>query len=264
MSRAAAAWALLLLAAPAATADLAVTADGATRIYTTAALLARRDAASVAIPADVSYHRPMTYRAVRLRALLPTQAADTIEVRATDGFVAQLPAALVAGKATPWLAVEDPAHPWPRLPGGKASAGPFYIVWTHPEAERVSPEQWPYAVAALTAVDSPARRWPALAVPASATATAKHGQALFAANCLACHKLNGAGEGVVGPDLLRPMAATAYFTDAGLHALIRNPAAVRHWPDQKMPNFTPEVLSDSDIDAIIAYLNAFAGPVSKH
>jgi hypothetical protein len=54
------------------------------------------------------------------------------------------------------------------LPKGKASAGPFYIVWTAPELSGVSPEQWPYAVAALAAVDSPAKRWPALVVPASA------------------------------------------------------------------------------------------------
>jgi mono/diheme cytochrome c family protein len=81
---------------------------------------------------------------------------------------------------------------------------------------------------------------------------------LFAANCLACHRLAGAGEGAVGPDLLRPMAATAYLTDAGLHALIRNPAAVRTWPEQKMPGFAPDVLADADIDAIIAYLKALA------
>jgi hypothetical protein len=30
------------------------------------------------------------------------------------------------------------------------------------------------------------------------------------------------------PDLLRPIAATVYFTEAGLRALIRNPAAVRY------------------------------------
>jgi hypothetical protein len=30
------------------------------------------------------------------------------------------------------------------------------------------------------------------------------------------------------------MPAIVYFTEAGLHALIRNPAAVRSWPAQQM------------------------------
>jgi hypothetical protein len=48
--------------------------------------------------------------------------------------------------------------------------------------------------------------------------------------------------------------ATAYFTEAGLRALIRNPAGVRTWPGQQMPGFDVATLGDSDIDAVIAYL----------
>jgi len=81
---------------------------------------------------------------------------------------------------------------------------------------------------------------------------------LYIANCLRCHRLGGAGEATVGPDLLRPMAATAYFTKGGLRALIRDPAAVRHWPAQQMPGFNENALSDSDIDAVIAYPNYLA------
>ena len=36
--------------------------------------------------------------------------------------------------------------------------------------------------------------------------------------------------------------------------MIRNPASVRKWPDQKMPGFGKTTLSDSDLDAIIAWL----------
>jgi cytochrome c1 len=50
------------------------------------------------------------------------------------------------------------------------------------------------------------------------------------------------------------MPATAYFTEAGLRALIRNPAAVRDWPAQQMPAFDAAALADSAIDAVIAYL----------
>jgi hypothetical protein len=50
--------------------------------------------------------------------------------------------------AMPWVAVEDPAHPWPHLRGKTVSAGPFYLVWQDPERVRISTEQWAYALAA--------------------------------------------------------------------------------------------------------------------
>lgn len=251
--------------AVAAAAVLVVTAGGATHQFTSDALLAWRDAATLEIPHDGAYGRPMRYRAVPLRALLsalPPDAADTIEARATDGFVAQLPRALIEGAAVPWVAVEDPAHPWPPMPGRTVSAGPFYLVWQNPEPAGISPEQWVYALAALTAAASPAQRWPAIAVDASVAvdAPARRGQAVFIANCLPCHRLGGSGEGMVGPDLLRPMPATTYFTDSGLRALIRNPAAVRSWPAQQMPAFGTAAIGDSDIDAVIAYLRSLAAP----
>lgn len=254
-----------LTAAPAVAeaAALAVTAGGASREFTSEELLAWPEAAVLELPHDPAYGRAMTYRAVPLRALLPAlaaDAADTIETRATDGFVAQIPRMLTEAAAVPWVAVEDPAHPWPPMPGKRGSAGPFYLVWQNPERADISPEQWTYALAALTAVASPARRWPAIAVDASvaADAPARRGQAVFIANCLPCHRLGGSGEGMVGPDLLRPMPATAYLTEAGLRALIRNPAAVRTWPSRLMPGFGATAITDADINAVIAYLRALA------
>ncbi len=248
----------------AATPVLVVTAGGVARQFTSDQLLARRDAATIPIPRDPAYGRAMSYRAVPLRALLsalPPDAADTIQARATDGFVAEIPRALIGGAALPWVAVDDPAHPWPPLPGKTVSAGPFYLVWQDPERDRISTEKWVYALAALTLVPSPVQRWPAIAVDVSAPedAPARRGQAVFMANCLPCHRLGGAGEGTVGPDLLRPMPATAYFTEAGLRALIRNPTAVRSWPAQQMPAFDAATLGDSDIEAVIAYLRYLAG-----
>ncbi|HEX5327814.1 MAG TPA: cytochrome c [Acetobacteraceae bacterium] len=256
---------LLLLASlacvPACAADpiLTLSGGGMTRQFTAADLLARPDAATLDVPHDSSYGHAMTYRAVPLRDLLaelPPNGADTIEARATDGFASQLPRGLIEGAAVPWIAVEDSAHPWPHLRGKTVSAGPFYLVWQNPEAAGVGSEQWPYALAALAEVASPVQRWPAIAVAASLPpdAPARRGQAVFIANCLPCHRLGGNGQGSVGPDLLDPMPAVAYFTEPGLRALIRNPSSVRHWPAQQMPGFSAADVSDADIDAIIAYL----------
>jgi len=141
--------------------ELVVSAGGATRHFTSEELLARHDAATLTVSNDPSYGRAMTYRAVPLRALfasLPPDAGGTVQARATDGFVAELPRPLIDGTATPWVAIEDHAHPWPHLRGKTVSAGPFYLVWQDPERARISSEQWAYGLAALAVVASPVQR----------------------------------------------------------------------------------------------------------
>jgi mono/diheme cytochrome c family protein len=231
------------------------------RQFTAEQLLARPDAAELTIPADVSYGRPMKFRAVPLLPLLNVGTAfDTIEARAADGFVSQIPLALVAKGATggsrAWIAIEDPAAPWPALRGKAASAGPFYLVWENPERSGVGSEQWPYQMASLSEVESPAHRWPQMVVDASlpADAPARRGQAVFTTQCLPCHRMKGAGAADVGPDLGRPMSPTQYLTARGLRSLIRNPKAVRTWPLQQMPAFDETMLRDADLDALLAYL----------
>jgi len=226
-------------------------------------LLIRPDVQTITIPADVSYRRAMTYRAVPLIALIGDVGKlgfNTIEARANDGFVSQIPVSLVmqgaTGGSVAWIAIEEPKAPWPNLPGKQASAGPFYLVWQNPERSNVGTEQWPYALAALTGVEDPVRRWPQLAVDPSlpSDAAERQGQAVFIKNCVPCHRLNGAGESNTGPDLGRPMNVTTYMTAAGLHALIRDPKSVRTWPEQQMPGFGADKIPDAEIDSLIAFL----------
>lgn len=236
--------------------------------FTAAELLARPDAATLVVPDDITYGRPITFRAVPLLALIGSSSADpaldTIEARATDGFVSQIPMALVAkggaGGSVAWIAVESHAAPWPSLPGKTVSAGPFYLVWEHPERSAVGSEQWPYQVTSLTGVESPARRWPQMAVDAAtpADAPARHGQAVFTTQCMPCHRMKGAGAADVGPDLGQPMNPTQYMSPLGLRSLIRNPKKVRTWPQQQMPAFDEATLSEADLDAVIAYLGHMA------
>jgi mono/diheme cytochrome c family protein len=232
-----------------------------TRRFTAVQFLGRPDAIELSIPADVSYGRPMKYRAVPLLPLLRVGAAfDTIEARAVDGFVSQIPLALVEkgarGGAKAWIAIEEPVAPWPVLPGKTASAGPFYLVWENPERSDIGSEQWPYQLASLTAVESPAHRWPQMVVEASLPedAPARRGQAVFTTQCLPCHRMKGAGAAEVGPDLGQPMSPIQYLTANGLRGVIRNPKAVRTWPQMTMPGFDETRLREADLDALIAYL----------
>jgi mono/diheme cytochrome c family protein len=255
----------LLLALQGASADpvLDVAIGGETRQFTRDALLMRPDVASVEIANDVAYGKAMHFRAVPLAALLSgfsLPADSVIETVALDGFAAHLPIDLATNtdpaKAIAWLAIEPADAPWPLLPGKTTSAGPFYIVWTGAAATTVRSEQWSYQVAKLESQLSPAARWPALGVDPALPAThaVREGQALFVTQCLPCHTLNGAGSGTIGPDMNKPMSPTEYMTKAGLHALIRDPRSVRHWPAQSMPGFAADQMSDREIDLVIEYL----------
>ncbi|MBR7960303.1 cytochrome c [Burkholderia vietnamiensis] len=237
--------------------------DGTPRVLTRQALLARADATDIHVPRDVAYGRPMTFRAVPFAALLcdtSLPADGVLETRAADGFAAQLPLDFARRRApagaVAWLAIEDPAHPWPALPGKSVSAGPFYLVWVGPDASSVRGEQWPYQIVRIAIESSPLARWPSLAVDPSLPANdpARAGQRLFVTQCLACHRIDGAGSSQAGPDLNAPMNPVDYFQSAALRRYIRNPASVRNWPGRVMPAFPPDQLSDRELDQIVAYL----------
>jgi mono/diheme cytochrome c family protein len=247
---------------------LTIVLAGVERTIDRDALLARSDVVTVDIPNDVSYGRPMRYRAVPLASLI---AADqfpkdsVLEGIASDGFAALLPPELCLraddSGSVAFLAVEPPDQPWPPLPGKEVSAGPFYLVWARPEASGVRSEQWPYQLARFASTDNPLKRWPQLAVDAALPPDSpiRAGQTAFVTQCMACHTLNGAGSANVGPDLNRPMNPTEYLTPSGLAKLIRDPRAVRTWPNQQMPPFDAGMLNDGDLERVIAYLGHMAG-----
>ncbi|OPA99822.1 cytochrome C [Pseudomonas fluorescens] len=254
----------LLIALPTSAAQLTIELDHASKTWQTAELLARKDVQTVQVVDDVSYKRTMTYRAVPLAALLPgLKSQNHLQAVALDGFAAELSAAplLQTQGARAWLAVEDPAHPWPALADGKPSAGPFYLVWTDPQSGNISPEQWPFQVSAIKQLKTVAERFPALLPDPKLAANdpINQGFALFQKNCLACHRLNGAGDAQVGPDLNVPYNPTEYFSGDFLKRYIRDPQSLRHWPQAKMPAFAASVLPDGELDLLVGYLKHMAG-----
>lgn len=216
--------------------------------------------------ADPVRGRTMTYRAMPMAELLKglkIDPDDYVQARATDNFSIAIPARLLtAADGAPveaFLAVEDPAAPWPAISKGKdrLTGGPYYLIWRIGPSGHVSQEYWAYKLASLEVTDGPLKRWPALAVAADVPATdpIRTGLDRFVELCISCHRFNGAGEGEQGPDLGQPMNAVEYYRIPALKKLIRDPGSVRQWPDQKMPGFGPAALSDYDLDAIIAWLS---------
>ena len=253
-----------LIALPASAAQLTLELDHASKTWQTEDLLKHPQAQTVQVVDDVSYKRTMTYRAVPLAALLPGLTAEShLQAVALDGFAAELAAAPLLNQhgARAWLAVEDPTQPWPALADGKPSAGPFYLVWTDPQAGHIGPEQWPFQIARIKQLKTVAERFPALLPDPTLAADdpINQGFALFQKNCLACHRLNGAGDAQVGPDLNIPYSPTEYFGGDFLKRYIRDPQSLRHWPQAKMPAFAASVLPDDELDLLVGYLKHMAG-----
>ncbi|PWK91949.1 cytochrome c [Fulvimonas soli] len=256
---------LLLWCPLLAAAELKVDLGHGATVYRTAQLLARPELREIVVPGDVVFKRTMRYRALPVAALLRGVGPDDqLQFVAADGFAAEIPAGLVLGRhgSRAWLAVEDPARPWPAPAEGKPGIGPFYLVWTDPQAAGIGPEQWPYQLAAIRRLPGPAARFPAIlpdpALPPDSPV--RRGFAVFQRNCFACHTLNGEGDARLGPDLNIPHNPTEYLPAGLLRAFIRDPQSLRRWPQAKMQGFpTRRELSDADLDALLAYLRHMAG-----
>ncbi len=243
-------------------AELQLELPAGPRRWSSEQLLAHPQAQTITIERDVTYKKTMHYRAVPLASLLESiQPGDHLQAVALDGFAAELPAAPLLSKqgARAWLAVEDPAKPWPRLSKSKPSAGPFYLVWQDPQAGQIGPEQWPFQVARFRVLEPLGKRFPALLPAANAEAQVQAGFAQFQKNCLACHRLNGAGDSQFGPDLNIPHNPTEYLAGDFLRQYIRDPQSLRKWPQARMPGFAPNVLDDQALNDLIGYLRHMAG-----
>ena len=198
------------------------------RAFTRDELLARPDAVTIEVEKEVTSGAPMTYRAVPAPALLSGMTfppGSVLEAVAIDGFAAQIPLDLMlntdASKSIAWIAIEPADRPWPKVPGKDYTAGPFYVVWTKPEASGIRSEYWAYQLAKLHSQLAPEARWPALGVDPKLPADdpARAGSKLYVAQCLPCHKLNGAGASDVGGDRERgrlPAPAAAARAHRGL------------------------------------------------
>jgi mono/diheme cytochrome c family protein len=255
------------LSAPAA--ELKIDLGHGVTTYRTDVLLKRHDVRTISVPGDVAFHRTMHYRAVPLTALLKEiDSSDHLQFVAGDGFAAEIPAALLLNKqgSQAWLAIEDPAEPWPALAKDHGRAGPFYIVWTQPQAAHVNPEQWPYQLATIRKLDGVAARFPAILPDPSlpANSAVQRGFTVFQHTCFACHTLNGEGDAKLGPDLNLPHNPTEYLSADLLRAFIRNPQSLRQWPQAKMQGFDAKALSDADLDDVLAYLRHMATRKAAH
>ncbi len=237
------------------------------RVFSRSELLNHPNRKMLKIPSDPSYPgQSMEYVVVPVTELfrgldLPPDAV--IEFKCTDGFAATISQSRILNedshRSTAYIAIEDPNKPWPSVKGGKSTAGPFYLVWDHPEVSAITQEEWPFQLASFTVKGSLKSIYPAIFPATNATSTVVRGFRVFTQNCFPCHTVNQQGPAQVGPDLNVPMNITEYFEAKALRALVRNPQKVRYFPNSRMSKFPETVLPNSELEDLIAYLTHMAG-----
>jgi len=234
------------------------------KTFTVSELLKRKDVETVIVEKDPVYPgQKMEYVALKVTSLFYQIELDddaVIQFKTLDGFSAPVSRQRLLNKSPKesiaYIAMELPDKKWPPMKPGKPSAGPFYLIWKNPELSHISSEEWSYMLAAFEVKGSLETTYPEIfpSNKLSGGDPVTKGFRLFVENCFACHTMNKAGASGIGPDLNVPMNPTEYFRTAALKKLIRNPQAVRHWPNGRMKGFKPDIISNEDLDHLIAYL----------
>lgn len=211
----------------------------------------------IEVPHDTVYQTRKRYRGVTFERYLQdcrfstngTTPNTVVQFVCDDGYnpIASLATLLHDGA---FIATSDleapPGKTWVPFLSGKAlrDPGPFYLVWP---GKTIAGEghPWPYGMTALRIGNEKALLGPAM--PKSAVV--QRGFALFRANCITCHSINGVG-GKVGVDLNVPLNVFEYWQADKLAVMVANPTAIR--ANAKMPPF--EQIGQENIRAVLAYI----------
>lgn len=246
--------------------QLSVKTAKRTWIFSRSELLKRNDLTLLKVENDPAFSdREMTYEAVPIYALfsgieVPTDA--TIQFQCLDGFSAPISRDLFLNQSSSgsiaFLAIERKNRKWPAIhpPENMQTPGPFYLIWKNPKASGIGREEWPFQLSGFEVQNSLRSTFPAVfpAHDLSESHAVNQGFRLFMKNCFSCHTLNLQGRTQMGPDLNVPMNPVEYLNASALGSLIRNPQALRYWPNSKMKGFSKKELSDTDVGNIIEYL----------
>lgn len=214
----------------------------------------------------------MDYTAVKLCDILnqyQVDPAETIELISSDEFAALVPAAdllhCTDKTAIAYLGVEPAQHPWPRLKYNNAdqhnpetkSAGPFQVIWVHPEKSYISNEYWAWKVVGINVYrDLDKKTY--LQAPLTQNSHVQNGYHAYVSRCSGCHTINHIGKGRIGPDLNKPVSAVEKFHDELLKKFIRDPQSVRAKRNDRMSGTSEQFLSKRDLDDLVQYLHYMA------
>jgi mono/diheme cytochrome c family protein len=237
--------------------------DGALVRALSRAELTKRCGAQRIVIEDPYYQRRKTYLALRLACVLEqgfdepiaAQTGENFFLRALDGYVKPASGARLAEPGG-WLAFADVEFThgdtpgWEPIDRRQVDPGPFYLVWSGESQRDAHRYPWPYQLAAIEIAPFEARYPHTLPSGLPKDAPAWTGFAVFRAECIACHAINGEG-GTIGPELNLPLSIVEYREADQLKRFIRNPASFRYTSMPANPHLTP-----AQLDGLIAYFTA--------
>lgn len=213
-------------------------------------------------------NQPMRYQAVKLCDILQpfhVLPTDTIELIGSDDFSTLVLAKLIMNCANHnsigYVAIEPENAPWPDLKYNNpddnhpkdGSAGPFAVVWTHPERSYISNEYWAWKLVTIK-VHHTLNTAQYLQAPNSNNKKIINGHNAYVSRCAGCHTINHIGQGKIGPDLNSPNPTRYFESDKKLKKFIRNPQSVRRKANDRMSGTNEQFLSNKDLEDLISYL----------
>jgi cytochrome c2 len=212
--------------------------------------------------------REVGFVALRLDAVLDAvygtgwRSEEELLFTCRDGYQPTVPVARVIEHAA-WLAFarDGAAFSIQKRESGRVQQvdlAPFYLIWdtNDPGVRTEGDYGWPYQVVGIELIRS-RERFPHMAPPSDASASAQNGFAAFRIHCSRCHAVNGEG-GQIGPELNRAEAPAGQRDARWLHDWIDDPSRIS--PNTRMERLNP-ALPDRDavIASIIAYLQTMSG-----
>lgn len=241
--------------------DLKIITPTKSVIITKSKLLTHAALKEVIIKNDRAYpNKTMHHQAIPLCQLLAPykiSKTDIIELIAHDQFHVYVPAHKIMNcyqnSSIAMLAIE-PFSKWPIINNhtGK-TAGPYEIIWLHPERAYISNEYWAWSVIAIKITHHLDYKH-VLPPPDITNASIRNGYQLYISHCEGCHAINHVGKSDIGPDLNCPKNPLEYYPDIRrLKKFIRNPQSVRYLSQGRMSGSDVESLTESDLNDLITF-----------
>lgn len=177
---------------------------------------------------------------------------ESFVLRALDGYAVPVAGErLLEGGA--YLAFDDLDVPgFAPIGPQRVSPAPTYLVWTKPGQSDLDTHPRPWQLATIEIASFEALYPHVVPTGEPEGSPAQLGFALFRDHCIKCHAINREG-GRVGPDLNVPQSIVEYRPLAQIRAFIQDPTTFRYGAMPAHPQLT-----DSDLDALIAYLSAMS------
>lgn len=207
----------------------------------------------------------MTYQTLKLCDFLKKyhiNPGNILEFVAKDHFSVLIPAHKVLNcqknASIAYLAIE-PDKKWPILFNHThATAGPYAVIWTHPELSYISDEYWVWSVVKIIEhqhVDESIVISAPTHIPKKAKKRVLNGYHIYVSHCSSCHTIKYIGKATIGPDLMYPKTIFDYYPNKSkLKQFIRNPESIRRIPNGRMSGSSYAGLNNADLEDLIYYL----------